>query len=114
MITKKNVLDFCKKHGSECACICAGIGIGAYALSRHYFGSAFRDESKIILSVGGKYHKTVAKNIRDWLNASGDQTLIDGMCGVQSPVAALNEIDSWFTNNAEKCKSVSFLIYGLK
>ena len=115
MIIKKNVLDFCKKHRSECACLCAGIGIGAYALYRHYFGSVFRDESTIILPVGGKNHEIVAKTIRDWWSASGpDKTVVDGMCGYQSPVAALNEIDSWLTNNTEKCESVSFLIYGLK
>lgn len=114
MITKKNILDFCKKHRSECACLCAGIGIGAYALYRHYFGSVCSDKSTIIFPVCGKDHETVAKTIIDWWSASADKPVVDGMCGFQSPVAAINDIDSWFTNNADKCESVSFLIYGLK
>lgn len=85
---KQDIMHFFDEHKTELICLGVGIGIGAYAVYRHYFGPICQDVTHVVLEVGGKNHPKTAKELAGWWNAASGATGKGGSCAVQpTPVA---------------------------
>ena len=85
---KQDITHFFDEHKTELICLGVGIGIGAYAVYRHYFGPIHKDVTNVILEIGGKNQAKAAKTLSGWWNAASGMTSKGGSCAVQqTPVA---------------------------
>lgn len=91
-MNKQDVKHFFEKHKTELICLGVGIGIGAYATYRHYFGPVIRDTTQVILSIGGKDQTKAAEQLLNWWNAPRDIKSAGGACGFQTTQEAIKDI----------------------
>ena len=85
---KQDIMHFFDEHKTELICLGVGIGIGAYAVYRHYFGPIHKDVTNVILEVSGKNQAKAAEALSGWWNAASGMTSKGGSCAVQpAPVA---------------------------
>ena len=67
---KQDIIHFFDEHKTELICLGDGIGIGAYAVYRHYFGPICQDVTHVVLGFGGKNHYKAAKTFSEWWNST--------------------------------------------
>lgn len=85
---KQDITHFFDEHKTEFICLGVGIGIGAYAVYRHYFGPITKDVSHAILEVSGKNQIKAVETLTGWWNAAEGMSSKGGACAVQeAPVA---------------------------
>ena len=91
-MNKQDVKHFFEKHKTKLICLGVGIGIGAYATYRHYFGPISQDTTHVVLSVGGKDQAKVAEGLLNWWNAPKNMKSAGGACGFQTTQEGLKNI----------------------
>lgn len=90
---KQDIMHFFDEHKTEIICLGVGIGIGAYAVYRHYFGSIHKDVTNVILGVSGKNQAKAAEALSGWWDAASGMTSKGGSCAVQQTPAAKEAIE---------------------
>lgn len=90
---KQDIMHFFDEHKTELIRLGVGIGIGAYAVYRHYFGPICQDVTHVVLEVGGKNHSKKAKELAGWWNAASGMTSEGVSCAVQRTPLAKEEIE---------------------
>ena len=90
---KQDIMHFFDEHKTELICLGVGIGIGAYAVYRHYFGPIHKDVTNVILEIGGKNQAKAAEALCGWWNAAKGMPSKGGSCAVQQTPAAKEAIE---------------------
>ena len=90
---KQDIMHFFDEHKTEFICLGVGIGIGAYALYRHYFGPIHKDFTNVVLSVSGKNKAKGAKALTDWWNSSNGMSSKGGYYALQETPSAKEAIE---------------------
>lgn len=90
---KQDIMHFFDEHKTEFICLGVGIGIGAYALYRHYFGPICQDVTHVILETGGKNQAKGAKVLTEWWYSSKGMSSKGGRCALQETPAAKEAIE---------------------
>lgn len=101
---KQDIMHFFGEHKTEFICLGVGVGIGAYALYRHYFGPLFANEHSAIISFGGKYGKKAAHDFAEIMDAPKGAVSIAYTKGFKPTDEAVKQINKALTEvgDAEK------------
>ena len=101
---KQDIMHFFDKHKTEFICLGVGIGIGAYALYKHYMGPICANSHTAIIRFKGSYAKKAAHDLVSVMNAPKDAASIAYTTGFKNITEATKEINQALaeTGDAEK------------
>lgn len=101
---KQDIMHFFDEHKTEIICLGVGIGIGAYAVYRHYLGPIFANEHGAIIRFKGSDAKKAAHDLMSVMNAPKDATTIAYTTGCNTTTEAIKTINQELTEvgDAEK------------
>ena len=95
---KQDIMHFFDEHKTEFICLGVGIGIGAYALYRHYFGPICANEHAAIIRFKGSDGKKAAHDLVSVMNAAKDDTTIAYTTGLKTVTEATKDINQCLAN----------------
>ena len=90
---KQDIIHFFDEHKTELICLGVGIGIGAYAVYRHYFGPIHQDSTHVVLKFSGKNHSKAAKRFTGWWDSANGMTSKGVSCAIKPAPAAKEAIE---------------------
>nr|DAT41146.1 MAG TPA: hypothetical protein [Caudoviricetes sp.] len=101
---KQDIMHFFDEHKTEIICLGVGIGIGAYAVYRHYLGPICANEHGAIIRFKGSDAKKAAHDLVSVMNAPKDATTIAYTTGYNTTTEAIKTINQELTEvgDAEK------------
>jgi hypothetical protein len=101
---KQDIMHFFDEHKTEFICLGVGIGIGAYALYRHYMGPICTNGHTAIIKFKGSDGKKAAHDLVSVMNAPKDAASSAYTTGFKTVTEATKEINQALaeTGDAEK------------